>query len=88
MLHAHSAHRAPDPFAAADRLLSALRATHPSRFSRLGIRVLNGSVALTGSVPSYYAKSVANEGVRSVFGDSPIIDALEVQERRRMLRDS
>lgn len=86
MSHDDYPRRAPNPFAAADRLLSALRASHPSRFARLGIRVLNGSVALTGSVPSYYAKSLVNEGARSAFGDSPIIDALEVTARRPSLR--
>ena len=82
MSYAVHAHRAPDPFAAANNLLTSLRATHPTRFSRVGVRVLNGTVALTGSVPSFYAKSLAFEGARSVFREASILDALEVTDRR------
>ena len=79
---ATTARRAPDPFAAADDLLTSLRSTHPTRFAHVGVRVLNGSVALTGSVPSYYAKSLAFEGVRATFREAAILDALEVTDRR------
>ena len=82
MSHALHAHRAPDPFAAADNLITSLRATHPTRFSRVGVRVLNGTVALTGSVSSFYAKSLAFEGARSVFQEASIVEALEVTDRR------
>jgi len=82
MSYAVLAHRAPDPFAAADDLLTSLRATHPTRFSRVGVRVLNGTVAITGTVSSFYAKSLAFEGARSVFRDASIVDALEVTDRR------
>ena len=71
-----------NPLDLAARLLDSLRALHPSRFARMDVRVCNGAVALTGSVPTYFAKAFAFQGARSVFGESPIIDALEVSDRR------
>jgi hypothetical protein len=82
MSQAALAYRSPDPFAAANVLLKSLRATHPTRFNRVGVRVLNGTVAITGSVSSFYAKSLAFEGARAVFRDASIVDALEVTDRR------
>ena len=59
-----------------------LQTASPSRFSHVEVRVANGAVALTGSVPTYDAKSLALRTARSAFADLHVIDALEVQNRR------
>jgi len=79
-VHAPALRRSPVDLAAS--LVSELRSQHPSRFARVDVRVCNGAVALTGSVPTFHAKALAFQSARTVFGNETIIDALEVSERR------
>jgi osmotically-inducible protein OsmY len=80
---------APDPrnpLLIADDVRHALKVRSPKRFSRVNVRVANGAVALTGSVPNQQSKSLALFTARSAFPGTRIIDALEVQNRRSFAR--
>ena len=75
-----SFHRSP--FQIADELRQLLARRSPARFARTNVRIANGAVALTGSVPNWQSKSLALRLARELFGDTAVIDALEIQNRR------
>ncbi len=81
MVARNALHSALDPHQAATLLVNELHSQDPSRFSRMAVRVCNGAVALTGSVPSDHAKAQAFQRARAVFGQAAIIDAIEVTHR-------
>jgi len=70
------------PFLIADEVRHALKTRAPRRFANLNVRVANGAVALTGSVPNWQSKSLAIRLAREAFQGVCVIDALEVQNRR------
>lgn len=70
------------PFQIADELRHLLKNRAPRRFALTNVRVANGAVALTGSVPNWQSKSLAVRLAREAFGETAIIDALEIQNRR------
>jgi osmotically-inducible protein OsmY len=70
------------PFQIADELRRTLTTRGPKRFAQTNVRVANGAIALTGSVPNWQTKTLAVRLAREAFGRTPVIDALEVQNRR------
>lgn len=76
---------APAPrsqFALADELRRVLRARSPKRFAAVNVRVANGAIAITGQVPNWQSKQLALRTAQALFGNTHVIDALEVQNRR------
>jgi osmotically-inducible protein OsmY len=70
------------PFHVADEVRESLRARSPKRFGQLNVRIANGAVALTGSVPNWQSKTLAIRLAREAFQGVRVIDALEVRNRR------
>jgi hypothetical protein len=70
------------PFQIADEFRQTLQARSPRRFAHTHVRVANGAVALTGSVPNWQSRSLAVRLAREAFAGLQVIDALEVQNRR------
>ncbi len=75
-----------NPLHIADDVRHTLKVRSPRRFARINVRVANGAVALTGSVPNEHSKSLALFTARSAFPGTRVIDALEVQNRRTFAR--
>ncbi len=71
-----------NPLSIASDLRNTFQTMHPFRLSRVNVRVGNDAILLTGSVASYYAKSLAFQLAKAAFGESRIVDSLEVASRR------
>jgi osmotically-inducible protein OsmY len=62
----------------AQRVRTFLNSRHFPAFRRLQVDVQNGSVRLTGSVPTYYEKQVALNSCQRVAGVLHLIDEVGV----------
>ncbi len=72
------------PLAVAQDVRNNLRNRFPALFGRMELRVANGAVAVTGSVPDWNSKTMALGAVRQAFQQLAIIDALEVANQRTL----
>ncbi len=82
-LRSHSDDPCPrSPLAIAEDVRHALKSRSVRRFARVNVRIANGAVALTGSVPNWQSKTLAIDVAQAAFSGMHIIDALEVQNRR------
>lgn len=67
---------------AADRVESALQAFGPYRFAKVAVHLQQGRIALTGSVPSFYAKSLAYQISSRIAREFDVVDAVLVSISR------
>lgn len=72
--------RSHRPLSVASRVEETLRSFGPFRFSNVSVRLLNGRLALTGTVPSPFAKSLAVDLARSTAAKHDVVDALTIVE--------
>lgn len=67
----------------AHRVATALRERHPSRFSRVIVRIGHSNVSLTGFVRNFHAKSLAFHVAQSILPHRTIVDPILVDAGRQ-----